>query len=75
MKEVMWGFTFGEGTIECECDNCGQSFVYEFYDNFVDFQGCQEEMKSEGWKAKKIDGDWYDFCCEQCYYEWIKKHK
>ena len=26
-------------------------------------------------KAKKIDGDWYDFCCEQCYYEWIKKHK
>lgn len=77
MKEVVWGVFHGEGTIECCCDNdgCPSEFECEFYDGHPDFKECQDEMKLEGWLSRKIDDKWYDFCCEECYYQWIKKHK
>lgn len=77
MKEVIWSCFHGEGTIECQCDNdhCENEFSFEFCDGYPDFRACQEELKDEGWISRKIDNEWYDFCCEECYYQWIKTHK
>lgn len=77
MKEIDWSFIHGEGDIVCYCDydNCGNEHNYPFDDGYPNFKACQEELKDMGWLSKYIDGNWYDFCCEKCYYAWIKKHK
>ena len=75
MKDVEWSMYHGEGTIECYCDNCNKNYSYEFFDGNIDFRDCQEMLKEDGWISRKIDGEWYDFCCEECYYSYIKKNK
>ena len=57
-----WGF---------ECDQCGQTVGGGIYD----FDESLELRKQEGWINRKIDGEWYSFCCEDCYKEWIADHQ
>lgn len=66
MKEVEYGMIYGEGEIVCTCDQCENEYSYEFYDNYIDFADCQAEIKDEGWISRKINGEWYDFCCKEC---------
>lgn len=73
-KEVEWGYIHGEGDIVCECDQCGEGERIPF-DYGPDFRAAQEELKIYGWVSRKIDNEWYDFCSEQCYYDWIKENK
>ena len=75
MKEVIWGFIHGEGTIECSCDACCNTYDYEFDNGYPDFKDCQEEIKEYGWFSKYINGDWYDFCSEECYRKWLSKNR
>ena len=75
MKEIDWSFIYGEGTIECYCDECGDNYSYEFCDGDVDFRDCQETIKEYGWISRKIDNEWFDFCCDECFYKYIKKNK
>lgn len=74
-KEVQWGLIHGEGNIECECDQCGRDYSYPFEDGDIDFKSCQDELRSQGWSSKKINGEWYDFCCEECYKKFMEKTK
>jgi hypothetical protein len=73
-KGVEWGERHGEGSIVCECDQCGEQELIDF-DDGPDFRAAQEELKEMGWISRKIDGEWYDFCSEACYYDWIKENK
>ncbi len=73
-KEIEWGVRHGEGEIICECDHCGECETI-YFDNGPDFKSAQEELKTYGWFSRRIDGQWYDFCKEQCYYNWIKENK
>lgn len=75
MKQIEWSLIHGEGTIECYCDQCDHNYSFEFEDGDIDYKACQEELKSYGWISRKIDGQWYDFCCEDCYYKYIKENK
>lgn len=75
MKELVWGLFHGVGTIECYCDLCSNSHDFEFEDGYPDFKECQEELKDMGWLSRKINDIWYDFCCEECFYQWIKENK
>lgn len=60
--------------IICECDNCNNYYEYDMVEiNYPDFKDCQEELRREGWISRKIDGFWYDFCCEECYRDFMKK--
>lgn len=70
-KNIDWGIIHGEGTIECECDQCGTGYSYDFEDSYPDFKSCQEELRESGWISRKINGEWYDFCCEECYHKYI----
>lgn len=72
-KEISWGIIHGDGTIECHCDNCNKEHPYDFEDGDIDFAVCQEELKDFGWKSRKIDGKWYDFCSEKCLKEFMSK--
>lgn len=67
MKEIDWSFVHGEGTIVCSCDNCGHEYNYDFDNGYPDFTDCQREIKSMGWLSRKIDDEWHDFCCQECY--------
>lgn len=74
-KEVEWSDIHGEGTICCECDNCGETYDYDFEDSYPDFRDCQDELSCSGWVSRKVDGEWCDFCCKECYNEYIKNNK
>lgn len=75
MKDIDWGVIHGEGDILCYCDQCDNMYEYHFDNGYPDFKACQEELKDSDWLSKYIDGKWHDFCCEQCFYDWIKKNK
>lgn len=73
-KEIEWSKIYGEGTIVCTCDNdCGTAETFDFTDNFPNYKGAQEELKNKGWLSCKINGHWYDFCCEKCRNGYFKK--
>lgn len=73
-KEVEWSEIHGEGEIVCECDKCGNTYNYEF-DCGPDFRACQEEIKSQGWLSRKINNEWHDFCCEECYKKFVEVNR
>jgi len=45
------------------CDNCGK--VHD--ELFEEFRDAVEAKKEIGWKSKKINGEWEDWCDECCY--------
>lgn len=55
--------------IFCICDYCGHEESVPF-DDYPDFRDAQQEIERLGWFSRKIDGEWYDFCCESCYQAW-----
>ena len=65
MKEV--NYEFQECEISCDC--CGLDTTI----NSSDFSEINQELKEEGWIFKKIDGEWYDFCCLECYQAFINQ--
>ena len=73
-KSISWGITHGSGTIVCECEQCGNEVTHDFEDG-PDFTECQETIKSFGWISRKINGEWYDFCCYACYKKFEAKMK
>ena len=73
MKDIIWGIIHGEGTILCECDECGNSYEYEFEDGYLDFKDCQETIKGLGWLSRRVNNTWYDFCCVECHKKFIAK--
>lgn len=70
-KEVEWGVIHGEGAICCECDQCSDTYDYDFDDGYPDYRSCQDELKRLGWMSRKIGDEWYDFCCKECYQQYL----
>ena len=46
------------GTYTVVCDNCGE----EIPDGFSGFDEAVEAKKDEGWKSRKVNGQWEDWC-------------
>lgn len=44
------------------CDNCGE----ELDEMFDDFYDAVEAKKENGWKSKKVNGNWEDWCNKCC---------
>lgn len=74
MKEIEWSPIYGEGTIVCTCDQCPNTGEHEFEDNHPDYGKFQNELFDNGWKAVQIEGEWHDFCCEECRNRYIKNN-
>lgn len=52
-----------------ECDNCSHTIGGGIYD----FDESLEMRKAEGWISRKFDGEWYNFCSEECLNDWMRK--
>lgn len=50
---------------DCDCDN-PKCRSYELIDG-CDYTEINNELKNMGWIIKNINGKWYDFCCKECY--------
>ena len=50
------------GFYSLQCDICGE----EHNEQFDDFYEAVEAKKDNGWKSKKIDGEWCDICPDCC---------
>lgn len=64
-------FNKSDKTLYCQCDSCGEEIEFdtESYISGID------EIKRDGWKIVKKDGEFYTFCCSECkenYLEMIK---
>lgn len=44
------------------CDICGE----EYPETFFDFYDAVQAKKDNGWKSRKINGEWADICDECC---------
>lgn len=54
-----------------ECENCGECIGGGLYD----FWESKDLMEDEGWITRKVDGEYLNFCCEECLKEYREKHK
>lgn len=50
------------GLFTLTCDNCGK----ELNEQFDEFYDAVEAKKENGWKSKRVNGDWEDWCDECC---------
>lgn len=67
MKELTWNSEFGTGgTIKATCDYCGKGHLFKFKSK-PNYKSVQEKLKAQGWIARKIDDNWHDFCCQDCF--------
>jgi hypothetical protein len=41
----------------------------------TDFKDINEELRDNGWIIKNIDGEWCEFCSEECYKEYLNRRK
>lgn len=59
-------------SIYCECDQCGEGLEVE---GTTIYSEATAAMKENEWVTRKIDDKWFDFCCEQHFYDYIKENK
>lgn len=57
-----------------ECEQCG-SCVGGKNQGCDDFYESLAYKKDDGWINRTIDGEWYNFCCEECYEEFKENNK
>ena len=50
------------GMYSLTCDNCGE----ELDEQFFDFYEAVEAKKENGWKSRKVNGNWEDWCDKCC---------
>jgi hypothetical protein len=73
-KEVEWGLIHGEGEIISTCDECGKTVSTEFDEGHPDYRQAQADIEANGWRSTKVNGEWRDFCTEECRNGYIKRH-
>lgn len=59
---MSWDRDFG-----FDCEYCGDTIG----GGLEDFEESQSLMKSSGWINRKVDGEWCNFCCQDCYDAYI----
>ena len=56
---------YWEGDAVYSCDNCGAQQSFPFDSEDVGSKEHRKELREKlGWITTKVDGEWYDFCCE-----------
>lgn len=48
------------------CDNCSNAIHITYARNY---NQVYESAKESGWINRTIDGEWHNFCSEECYEE------
>lgn len=56
---------------ECECDRCGNR---EWIQETTDYKEINDELRSLGWIIVKVNGEWLEFCCRECYNLYVKNN-
>ena len=52
-----------------ECDECGTVTT-----NFgIIYKEINEDLRGAGWIVVNKSGEWYDFCCNKCYKDFLNK--
>lgn len=56
------------------CDECNDYIDYDFsYEERLDYDDLNDFAKREGYLSRKIDGEWCDFCCQECYQKYLAR--
>lgn len=58
-------------TCDCTCDNCRDEIVI----NSANYYHVNDELRDMGWKTRKINGQFVDFCSDECLIEYTNKKK
>ena len=53
---------------DCECDECG----YDEIIDSTDYSDINKKLRNDGWIIKNINGDWKEFCSQDCYETYCK---
>lgn len=56
---------FGDTEIECDC--CG----FSLHLDVVQYPSINQKKKDLSWITRKIDGEWKDFCSNDCYQAYL----
>lgn len=62
------GWWQGDAVYTCDCPGCtkSESFRFESEDENDAKEHRRILRQDKGWNTTKINGKWYDFCCETC---------
>lgn len=63
-----------DGEVICDCDGCNTQTILYFLYVSPGSKLINKTLKNRGWVQKKSSGDWYDFCSNQCYNNWLKEN-
>lgn len=63
MKEMYYPFEY----CNCECDNC----KHEEKIFSIDYIFIDKQLKKNNWYLKNINNEPREFCCEECYLNYI----
>jgi hypothetical protein len=55
---------------EAECDECTTSTTVDS----TDYTEINEQLRSDGWIIKYINGEWYEFCSMKCMREFLNNN-
>jgi len=65
--------TFG---FTCDASDCGNDvFEMSLDGDHADFADSKDEIDRQGWLTRNIGGQWFHFCCQECYSAWKNKQK
>jgi ribosomal protein L31 len=53
----------------CVCDECD----YETTIDSTNYSDINEELRDNGWITRKINGEWHEFCSEECFKKYLNK--
>ena len=62
----MPGYCFDDGF---HCENCDKTIGGGLYD----FEESKQLLRDKNWITRRFQGEWLNFCCEQCLKEYRDK--
>lgn len=66
------GYWEGDAVYYCDNPGCKVHKSFRFDSEDVDSKGHRAELRKQGWITTKVNGEWKDFCCENCRNQYIK---
>ena len=67
------GYWEGDAVYSCDCPGCSEERYFSFDSEEIDSKTHRKILREkEGWITTKVNGEWKDFCSEDCRNKYIK---
>ena len=73
-RELLFtGYWEGDAVYSCDCPGCNESKIFSFDSDDIDSKLHRKILReNNGWITTKVNGEWRDFCSEECRNKFIK---